>query len=78
MAEILKDGSLVDKVDKDKYYSMILRESIRLESLIKDMLELSRLQSGKESLEKSKAKLDETLLQVIDEFKFRYRSYNRN
>ena len=69
MAEILKDGSLVDKVDKDKYYSMILRESIRLESLIKDMLELSRLQSGKESLEKSKAKLDETLLQVIDEFK---------
>lgn len=69
MAEILKDGSLVDKVDKDKYYSMILRESIRLESLIKDMLELSRLQSGKESLEKSKARLDEILLQVIDEFK---------
>ncbi|MGL5693713.1 MAG: sensor histidine kinase, partial [Peptostreptococcaceae bacterium] len=68
MAEILKDGTLVDKVDKDKYYSMILRESVRLESLIKDMLELSRLQSGKESLEKSKVKLDETLLQVIDEF----------
>ena len=56
MAEILKDGSLVDKVDKDKYYSMILRESIRLESLIKDMLELSKLQSGKESLEKKESK----------------------
>ena len=69
MAEILKDGSLVDKVDKDKYYSMILRESIRLESLIKDMLELSKLQSGKESLEKKKVSLNETLLQVIDEFK---------
>ena len=69
MAEILKDGSLVDKVDKDKYYSMILRESIRLESLIKDMLELSKLQSGKESLEKKKVSLNETLLQVIDELK---------
>ncbi|MGL5329181.1 MAG: sensor histidine kinase [Peptostreptococcaceae bacterium] len=69
MAEILKDGSLVDKVDKDKYYSMILRESARLESLIKDMLELSRLQSGKESLEKSKVRLNEALLQIIDEFK---------
>ena len=69
MAEILKDGSLVDKVDKDKYYSMILRESIRLESLIKDMLELSKLQSGKESLEKKKVRLNETLLQVIEEFK---------
>lgn len=69
MAEILKDGSLVDKVDKDKYYSMILRESVRLESLIKDMLELSKLQSGKESLEKKKVRLNETLLQVIEEFK---------
>lgn len=68
MAEILKDESLVDKVDKDKYYSMILRESVRLESLIKDMLELSRLQSGKESLVKSEVSLKETLLQIIDEF----------
>lgn len=68
MAEILKDGTLVDKVDKDKYYSMILRESVRLESLIKDMLELSRLQSGKESLEKNDIMLNDTLLQVIDEF----------
>lgn len=68
MAEILKDGNLVDRVDKDKYYSMILRESIRLESLIKDMLELSRLQSGNASLEKSMVSLNDTLLQVIDEF----------
>ena len=33
------------------------------------MLELSKLQSGKESLEKTKVRLNETLLQVIDEFK---------
>ncbi|WP_195251145.1 HAMP domain-containing sensor histidine kinase [Romboutsia sp. 1001713B170207_170306_H8] len=69
MAEILKDGSLVDKIDKDKYYSMILRESVRMESLIKDMLELSRLQSGKASLEKARVNLKDTFLQVIDEFK---------
>ncbi len=69
MAEILKDGSLVDKVDKDKYYSMILRESVRMESLIKDMLELSRLQSGKACLAKDRINLRDTFLQVIDEFK---------
>ena len=53
IAEILNDDELKDSIDKNKYYSMILRESIRLEVLIKDMLELSRLQSGNIAFEKS-------------------------
>lgn len=68
VSELLNDDIINNENDKQKYYKQILRESIRLEILIKDMLELSRLQSGNIYLEKSKVDLTSILLEVIDEF----------
>lgn len=52
VAEILNDEEIEDALDKKKYYSMILRESIRMQILIKDILELSSLQSSNLPIEK--------------------------
>lgn len=68
VAEILNDDALKDNIDKRKYYSMILRESIRLEVLIKDMLELSRLQSGNVALEKTYVSISNIVNEVIEKF----------
>ena len=68
IAEILNDDELKDSIDKRKYYSMILRESIRLEVLIKDMLELSRLQSGSIAFEKSYVSVSDIITEVIEKF----------
>lgn len=68
IAEILNDDELKDSIDKNKYYSMILRESIRLEVLIKDMLELSRLQSGNVAFEKSYVSASDIMNEVIEKF----------
>lgn len=65
IGEILNDDIFLEKIDKKKYYSMILRESMRLELLIEDMLELSRLQSGNVSVEKSIENIEEIILEAI-------------
>ena len=69
ISEILNDDELKDSIDKKKYYSMILRESIRLEVLIKDMLELSRLQSDNVVFEKSYVSTSDIINEVIEKFK---------
>lgn len=53
MSETLNDRMLHDEEEKQRFYHSILVESIRLQRLIDDMLELSRLQSGSAALEKS-------------------------
>lgn len=53
MSETLCDHMLQDEEEKQKYYHMIMHESIRLQRLINDMLELSRLQSGSTAIEKT-------------------------
>ena len=47
LTETLSDHVVSDDSTKDRYYGIILKESARLEKLISDMLELSRLQSRK-------------------------------
>lgn len=53
ISETLSDNIELDKDKKHRYYLLILRESKRLEKLINDMLELSRLQSGEMTINKS-------------------------
>lgn len=45
LSEALLDDVVKDEQAKNRYYLMMINESKRLETLIKDMLELSRLQS---------------------------------
>ena len=52
LIEPLADGLVTDVKDQNRYYKIILDETLRLSRLIDDMLELSRLQAGKISLKK--------------------------
>ena len=50
LIEPLNEGMVRSESDRRRYYSILLRETLRLSRLINDMLELSRLQSGKTAL----------------------------
>lgn len=46
LVEPLKEGLVKSEADKQRYLDIILRETLRLNRLVNDLLELSRLQSG--------------------------------
>ena len=46
LLEPLSEGMVTDDDTKNRYYAIMLRETLRLSRLINDLLELSRLQSG--------------------------------
>lgn len=66
IADMLNDGLVRDEDAKMRYYGYILKESIRLSTLINDLLELSRLQSGGIALQKRPMELYELILDVAD------------
>lgn len=66
IADMLNDGLVKSEDDKFRYYGYILKESIRLSTLINDLLELSRLQSGGVALKLRSTELYELLADVAD------------
>lgn len=66
IADMLNDGLVENEEDKKRYYGYILKESIRLSSLINDLLELSRLQSGGVALKLRRFELYELIADVCD------------
>ncbi|MBF0529533.1 MAG: hypothetical protein HQK55_09735, partial [Deltaproteobacteria bacterium] len=52
----------------EDYLNIILKESEKLENLIKEFLEFSRLRSGKFSLNLSKTNIKSEILEIIDAF----------
>lgn len=69
LAEALKDGLIREETDRQRYYGYILRETLRLSRLIEDLLELSRLQSGKMALQVMKT----SSCELLQDFYERYR-----
>lgn len=61
LLEPLADGMIQDDETRQRYYRIMLREVVRLSRLITDMLELSRLQAGREHMEISAVNLEELL-----------------
>lgn len=53
LIEPLRDGLIKTEEQRQQTYNVVLRETMRLSRLVSDMLELSRLQSGKASMTKS-------------------------
>lgn len=51
MVEPLMDGLMQTDREKEDCYNIIYQETVRLEKLIRDMLDLSRLQSGRAGIE---------------------------
>ncbi len=54
LLEPLRDGLIRTEEQRQQTYDVVLRETMRLTRLVSDMLELSRLQSGKASLSRSR------------------------
>ncbi len=68
LADALNDGLIKTDADRQRYYGYILRESIRLSRLIDDLLELSRLQSGRIALSRQKFSVEEMVIDVADRY----------
>ena len=68
LLEPLADGMVKDPEKQKQYYSIMLREVERLSRLITDMLQLSRLQAGTESMEMTMFDVNELLEEVSQSF----------
>lgn len=68
LIEPLSDGLVKTEEDKKRYYDIILRETMRLSRLIEDMLELSRLQAGKISMDSKPFLVQEIVEDVVDKY----------
>lgn len=68
LLEPLADGMVKDPEAQRRYYSIMLHEVERLSRLITDMLQLSRLQSGTESMEMTMFDVNELLEEVTQSF----------
>lgn len=66
MGETLRDGMAKTREKKDLFYNNIVRESLRLSRLVEDLLELSRLQSGTEAMQKTSFDLCEVIQNITD------------
>ena len=66
MGETLRDGMARAPGKQDMFYNSIVRESLRLGRLVDDLLELSRLQSGAEAMQKRPFDLREPLQNAAD------------
>lgn len=66
--EPLIDGTVTDKETEQKYHNIIRSETIRLEKLINELLDLSRLQAGKVELEIEKIDVVELIKNVSSRF----------
>lgn len=71
LLEPLRDGLIHTEEQRQQTYDVVLRETMRLSRLVSDMLELSRLQSGKTSLSRSVF----TLRPLLDQIHETYSAY---
>ena len=69
LLEPLSDGLVKDEETRQRYYNIMLHEVQRLSRLITDMLQLSRLQSGKESMKIEAVDMQELLEEIHENYK---------
>ena len=65
---LLKKGGKIDKKKAKRYLGIIKDESGKLESLVNNFLEFSRLQTGKLKLNFSATSLDKELMELLDSY----------
>ena len=68
LIEPLKEGMVRTEEDRQRYYDIMMRETMRLSRLISDLMELSRLQSGSLAIEKSAFDVGELVMDVCDRY----------
>ncbi len=67
-AELIRDISGNDPVKRDSHLQVVIDETVRLNSLVSDMLNLSLMQSGKIELEKSNFDIVKTINSLLLSF----------
>jgi len=68
---LLKKLRSIDETKQEKYLEIIKNESGKLELLINDFLEFSRLQTGKLKLNLTATSLDKELMEILDSYQLR-------
>lgn len=68
LLEPLKDGMVSAEKDRLRYYSILLRETVRLSRLIDDMLQLSRIQAGTLPMQLKTLYLQEIVADLITKY----------
>ncbi len=69
IAEMINDGMIKDETELRRYTSYILDEADRLDDLVREILELSKLQNDKLELKKENCSAEDVFTPVIDRFK---------
>ena len=72
--EALKDGIIEDPIKVQEYYLQMLKDSIHLERMINDLLELSRLQNPDFKIEKA----NENIIDIVQDAMRSLRSFIQN
>lgn len=65
--QAILDGTIAPE-DREKYLKIVLNETKRLSALITSMLDLSRMESGKYPLSKTRFELNSVIRQVVERF----------
>lgn len=68
LLEPLTEGMVTDEANRRRYYSIMLRETMRLSRLIDDLMELSRLQSGKLTVEISPLLIQDAVEELTEKY----------
>jgi len=68
---LLKKSRSIDEAKEEKYLEIIRNQFRKLELLIDDFLEFSRLQTGKLKLNLAASSLDKELMELVDSYQFR-------
>lgn len=68
LIEPLREGMIRSEEARMRYYDIILREVMRLSRLIDDLMELSRLQSGKLSIDKTVIPLEDLIYDLAEKY----------
>lgn len=69
-SEMVRDLTGENKEKRDLNLQTIIEETDKLEKLVDEMLNLSRVQSGLKDLDKTKFNLEEVTFEILDRFKY--------
>jgi two-component system phosphate regulon sensor histidine kinase PhoR len=68
---LIKQKARIDKAKRERYLEIIRSESEKLEVMIHDFLELSRLQTGRLKLELGPTSLDKELMELFESYEIK-------
>lgn len=71
-AETLQLGRLKDESKRQKYYDIIYRETQRLSGIVNNILNFSRIESGRQKLSFGPVHLNEVVEEVINNYRYHF------